>query len=94
MSHSKPRAQHSGEDGEMLAILNTLKNDICKVKEDNITIMNRLAILEAPNATIKGAPAETAHTGAYLSLKMDWIPAILRLLNLIYNEVQTPDEEK
>ena len=78
----------------MLTILNTLKNDICKVKEDNITIMHRLAILEAPNANIKGAPAETAHKGAYLSLKMDWVPAILRLLNLIYNEVQTPDEEK
>ena len=78
----------------MLTILNSLKKDISTLREDNIAIMRRLAILESPDAPITSASAETAQKGAYLALKMDWVPQILKLLNLIYAEVQTPDDEK
>ena len=94
--HLKPNIQPFIQDSEMLNILNTLKADMCKLKDDNITIMDRIAVLESPNQNVptKGTPAATPHKGAYLSLKMIWIPEILRLLNLIYSEMQISEDEK
>ena len=86
--HLNPNIQHFIQDSEMLNILNMLN--------DNVTIMNRLAVLESPNQNvpIKGTPAATPHKGAYQSLKNTWVPEILRLLNLIYNEMQISEDEK
>ena len=94
LAHAKPHIQQSVDNSEVLTILNSLKKDISTLREDNIAIMRRLAILESPDAPITSASAETAQKGAYLALKMDWVPRILKLLNLIYAEVQTPDDEK
>ena len=84
---------HSSErrydDSDMVILLNT-------IKRDNVEIMKRLDIIEDKLSTdpVTNTSAETTYKGAYLALKNDWIPKIMRFLSLINEEVQTPDEDK
>jgi len=84
------RSQTTKNDSDILRLLNI-------IKRDNIEIMRRLEIVEDKLST--AAPtadkaAETSHKGAFLAMKCDWVPKIMRYLSLIYEEVRTTDEEK
>ena len=84
------RSQTTKNDSDILRLLNI-------IKRDNIEIMRRLEIVEDKLST--AAPttdkaAETSHKGAFLAMKCDWVPKIMRYLSLIYEEVRTTDDEK
>ena len=84
------RSQTTKDGSDMLRLLNS-------IKRDNVEIKGRLEILEEKLST--AAPtadkaAETTHKGAFLAMKCDWVPKIMRYLSLIYEEVRTTDEEK
>ena len=66
------------------------------LKQDNLIIMQRLDTLEEKlnKDPVSNTSAKTTQKGAFLALKIDWIPQIMNLLSLIYAEVQTPDEDK
>ena len=80
----------------MCMLLNTLKQDLNALKEDNLVIVHRLNALESPTEILTANTcAETTQKGAFLALKVDWVPKILKLLSLIYAEVQqNADEDK
>ena len=85
------RRQHAAKvDSDLLSLLTT-------IKRNNAEIMRRLDIIEDKLSTadpIANTSAETTHKGAFLALKSDWIPKIMRFLSLIYEEVRTSDEDK
>ena len=89
ISPSKHRQQTATDDSDLVSLLNT-------IKRDNIEIMKRLDIIEEKLCTdpVVNTSAETTHKGAFLALKSDWVPKIMRFLSLIYEEVRTPDEDK
>ena len=93
-STSSMKRRIERDDGdEMIKLLNMLK-------EDNTQIMRRLDLLEEAinQPTVSTAnvdtSAETSHKGAFLALKLDWIPKIMKLLSQIYAEVQSVEEDK
>ena len=77
------------DDSDLMSLLNT-------IKRDNAEIMKRLDIIEDKLSTdpVANTSAETTHKGAFLALKCDWVPKIMRFLSLIYEEVRTSDEDK
>ena len=83
------RIKPTDDDDEMFKVLNALK-------QDNLIIMQRLDILEEKlnEAPVSNTSAKTTQKGAFLALKIDWIPQILDQLSLIYDQVQHTDEEK
>ena len=85
----KRRQQTSADDSDLVSLLKT-------IKRDNIEIMRRLDIIEEKLYTdpVANTSAATTHKGAFLALKSDWIPKIMKILSLIYEEVRTPDEDK
>ena len=77
------------DDSDLMSILNT-------IKRDNAEIMKRLDIIEDKLSTdpVANTSAETTHKGAFLALKCDWVPKIMKFLSLIYEKVRTSDEDK
>lgn len=90
----KRRIYQTRDTGEICILLNTLKLDLNILKEENATIIRRLTALEVPTEPpIANTNAETSQKGAFLALKIDWMPKVLNMLALIYAEVQQNTDE-
>ena len=89
LSPKRRQPTTTADDNDLMGLLNA-------TKRDNAEIMRRLDIIEdkLSSEPVAGTSAETTYKGAFLALKCDWIPKIMKFLSLIYEEVRASDEDK